>query len=200
MKIKEILILAELAKLRQACCHSTLIDPSINIPNSKLNAFLELVEELRDNNHKVLVFSQFVRYLKIVMEAIIKKGFSYKYIDGSTKVSDRKKAVDEFQSGEGDLFLISLKAGGTGLNLTAADYVIILDPWWNPAVEDQAADRAHRIGQHRPVTVYRLISKNTIEEKIIKLHKDKRDLAGGLLEGQDIGGKLTDEDLLALIK
>ena len=195
-----ILILAQLSKLRQACCHSTLIEPSINIPNSKLNAFLELVVELKDNNHKVLVFSQFVRYLKIVMDAIIEKGISYKYIDGSTKVSDRKKAVDEFQSGEGDVFLISLKAGGTGLNLTAADYVIILDPWWNPAVEDQAADRAHRIGQHRPVTVYRLISKNTIEEKIVKLHKDKRDLAGGLLEGQDIGGKLSDEDLIALIK
>ena len=98
------------------------------------------------------------------------------------------------------MFLISLKAGGTGLNLTAADYVIILDPWWNPSVEDQAADRAHRIGQQRPVTVYRMITKGTIEEKIVKLHQNKRDLASDLLDGQDIGAKITDDELLALIR
>ena len=116
-------------------------------------------------------------------------------------INQRKTAVTEFQSGNGgDVFLISLKAGGTGLNLTAADYVIILDPWWNPAVEDQAADRAHRMGQQRPVTVYRLIMKNSIEEKIIHMHKDKRDLAGDLLSGQDVGGKLSEDDLLNLMK
>ena len=197
---KRISILAELTKLRQACCHSTLIDPEINLSNSKLEAFIELVLELRANNHKALIFSQYVRYLQIVKAELERNGFTYQYIDGSTAVSNRKKAVAEFQSGSSDVFLISLKAGGTGLNLTAADYVVILDPWWNPAVEDQAAGRAHRIGQLRPVTVYRLITKNTIEEKIIKLHQDKRDLAGDLLEGQDIGGKLTDDDLLALIR
>ena len=102
--------------------------------------------------------------------------------------------------GEGDLFLISLKAGGFGLNLTAADYVIHLDPWWNPAVEDQASDRAHRIGQERPVTIYRLVAANTIEEKIVKLHAEKRDLADSLLEGTAASGKMSAEELLDLMK
>ena len=108
--------------------------------------------------------------------------------------------MDAFQSGDGDLFLISLKAGGLGLNLTAADYVIHMDPWWNPAVEDQASNRAHRIGQQRPVTVYRLVAKNTIEEKIVKLHQEKRDLAGSLLDGSDISAKISAEELIRLIR
>jgi SNF2 family DNA or RNA helicase len=112
----------------------------------------------------------------------------------------RKKAVNSFQAGEGDLFLISLKAGGTGLNLTAADYVIHMDPWWNPAVEDQASDRAHRMGQKRPVTIYRLVAKDTIEDKIVDLHKHKRDLANSLLEGGEVSGKMSVEDMMALIK
>ena len=124
---------------------------------------------------------------------------SYQYLDGSTPAKERKRRVDAFQAGEGDVFLISLKAGGTGLNLTAADYVIHMDPWWNPAVEDQASDRAHRIGQQRPVTIYRLVAKNTIEEKIVDLHKQKRDLADGLLEGADMSGKVSTEQLLQLI-
>ena len=103
------------------------------------------------------------------------------YLDGSTPAAEREKRVAAFQGGEATLFLISLKAGGTGLNLTAADYVIHLDPWWNPAVEDQATDRAHRIGQKRPVTVYRLVTQGTIEEKILRLHRSKRDLAEGIL-------------------
>ena len=193
-------ILAELTKLRQACCHSSLIDPSININNSKLEALLELVLNLKENNHRALVFSQYVGYLSIVQKLFNDNKISYKYIDGSTPLPKRKQNVNEFQDGEGDVFLISLKAGGTGLNLTAADYVIILDPWWNPSVEDQAADRAHRIGQQRPVTVYRMITKSTIEEKIIKLHQNKRDLASDLLDGQDIGAKITDNELLALIR
>lgn len=193
-------ILAEITKLRQACCHSSLINPKVNLENSKLNAFLELVEDLIANHHKVLVFSQYVGYLHIVRDLLDKHKISYQYIDGSTPLKQRKEYVTEFQSGSGDVFLISLKAGGAGLNLTAADYVIILDPWWNPAVEDQAADRAHRIGQERPVTVYRLIVKNSIEEKIIQLHKDKRDLAGDLLSGQDVSAKLNEEDLLNLMK
>ncbi len=126
-------------------------------------------------------------------------GVSYQYLDGSTPVAQRKQAVEAFQSGDGDVFLISLKAGGTGLNLTAADYVIHMDPWWNPAVEDQATDRAHRIGQHRPVHVYRLITKGTIEEKIVDLHNTKRDLADSLLEGTDSAGKLTTEELIGLL-
>jgi SNF2 family DNA or RNA helicase len=124
---------------------------------------------------------------------------NYQYLDGSTPVKERKKRVNAFQAGEGDVFLISLKAGGTGLNLTAADYVIHMDPWWNPAVEDQASDRAHRIGQQRPVTIYRLVAKNTIEEKIVDLHRQKRDLADSLLEGADMSGKMSTDQLLQLI-
>ena len=112
----------------------------------------------------------------------------------------RQQAVDAFQNGEGELFLISLKAGGTGLNLTGADYVVHLDPWWNPAVEDQATDRAHRIGQTRPVTVYRLVAKETIEEQILKLHADKRGLVAGILEGTDAAGKMSTTELVNLIK
>ncbi|MEM6878616.1 MAG: C-terminal helicase domain-containing protein, partial [Bacteroidota bacterium] len=124
----------------------------------------------------------------------------YQYLDGSTPGKKRDEAVQAFQRGEGDLFLISLKAGGTGLTLTAADYVLHLDPWWNPAVEDQASDRAHRIGQQRPVTVYRLVAEGTIEEKIVQLHREKRDLADSLLAGTEASGKLDADQLLDLIK
>ena len=128
------------------------------------------------------------------------RGISHQYLDGGTPAAEREKRVAAFQAGQGDLFLISLRAGGTGLNLTAADYVIHLDPWWNPAVEDQASDRAHRIGQQRPVTVYRLIVRNSIEEKILDLHRSKRDLASDLLEGTEVSAKLSDEDLLNLMR
>ena len=127
------------------------------------------------------------------------RGISYQYLDGATSVKKRAAAVAAFQAGEGDLFLISLKAGGAGLNLTAADYVIHMDPWWNPAVEDQASDRAHRIGQRRPVTVYRLVSNNTIEAKIVDLHGRKRDLADSLLEGSEMSARMNLDDMLALI-
>ena len=159
-----------------------------------------IVEELLDNNHKALVFSQFVDHLAIIKEKLDSMGVKYQYLDGSTPANERKKRVTEFQSGIGDLFLISLKAGGVGLNLTAADYVIHMDPWWNPAVEDQASDRAHRIGQKRPVTIYRMITKNTIEEKIVALHSGKRDLADSLLAGTDMNSKVDVEELLALLR
>ena len=131
------------------------------------------------------MFSQFVGYLALIREYLDQKNISYQYLDGSTSVKQRQVAVDNFQAGEGDLFLISLKAGNSGLNLTAADYVIHMDPWWNPAVEDQASDRAYRMGQTRPVTIYRLIIKNSIEEKIVRLHGQKRELSDGLLAGTD---------------
>ena len=160
---------------------------------------MTLVKNIIDNKHKVLVFSQFVRYLTKIKDVLDHEKIDYQYLDGATSMKDRKSAVDAFQSGIGDLFLISLKAGGSGLNLTAADYVIILDPWWNPAVEEQAADRAHRMGQLRPVTVYRLIMKNSIEEKILALHKNKKDLAADLLSGSDMSGKISEEELVGLI-
>jgi SNF2 family DNA or RNA helicase len=197
---QRIRMLAELVKLRQACCHPKLIMSETDIPSAKLEALNELLEELKLNNHKALIFSQFVGHLHLIKQHLEAKGFSYQYLDGSTPQKDRQKRVNAFQSGEGDIFLISLKAGGSGLNLTAADYVIHMDPWWNPAVEEQASDRAHRMGQTRPVTIYRLIAKNTIEEKIVAMHQHKRDLADKLLSGNEAASKLSVEDMLNLLK
>jgi SNF2 family DNA or RNA helicase len=199
-KGRHLQILTEIMKLRQACCNPRLLDANTTVESSKLKVFSSVVEELLSSRHKALVFSQFIGHLSIIREYLDKQGISYQYLDGSTSTKQRKIRVDNFQAGQGDLFLISLKAGGLGLNLTAADYVIHMDPWWNPAIEDQASDRAHRIGQTRPVTIYRLVCKNTIEEKIVKLHQEKRDLAGSLLEGSDVSAKMTSEDLLSLMK
>lgn len=193
-------ILAEIMRLRRACCNPLLISNDVDIPSSKLQAFAEIVRELLDSNHKALVFSQFTGHLALIRDYLDKQGVEYKYLDGSTPARERQNQVTRFQAGEGDLFLISLKAGGLGLNLTAADYVIHMDPWWNPAVEDQAADRAHRIGQKRPVTVYRLVVAGTIEEKIVRLHKEKRDLANSLLEGSDVTTRISTDELLELIR
>ncbi|MBE0469034.1 MAG: DEAD/DEAH box helicase [Methyloprofundus sp.] len=193
-------ILAEIMKLRRACCHPKLVMEDSSLSSAKLQAFEELIEELIAGRHKALVFSQFVGHLAIIRELLDKKGINYQYLDGSTSIPKRKKAVTAFQSGEGDIFLISLKAGGSGLNLTAADYVIHMDPWWNPAVEDQASDRAHRMGQTRPVTIYRLVAKDTIEDKIVDLHAHKRDLASSLLEGGEVSGKMSVSDMMALIR
>ncbi len=193
-------VLAQIMRLRRACCNPKLVDPNTNLQSSKLILFGEIVEELIANGHKALIFSQFVGHLKLIEEYVQRQGIRYQYLDGQTPSAKRQDRIDAFQAGQGDLFLISLKAGGTGLNLTAADYVIHMDPWWNPAVEDQASDRAHRLGQKRPVTVYRLITEDTIEEKIIKLHEDKRDLADSLLEGTDASSKMSAADLLDLIK
>jgi SNF2 family DNA or RNA helicase len=197
---RKIHILAEITRLRRACCHPRLIDPHTQLAGAKLAVFLDLVDELVRNRHKALVFSQFVGHLEIVRRALEQRGVHYQYLDGSTPTRQREQRVSAFQGGDGELFLISLKAGGVGLNLTAADYVIHLDPWWNPAVEDQASDRAHRIGQQRPVTVYRLIVRDSIEEQIVRLHRTKRDLAADLLEGTELSGRLSAEDLLNLIR
>ncbi|MBF0629970.1 MAG: ATP-dependent helicase [Magnetococcales bacterium] len=196
---KRFRILAEIMRLRRACCNSRLVLPDSPIESSKLTLFWEVVEELLENRHKALVFSQFVDHLAIMRTLLDEKRVAYQYLDGSTPARERQRRVDAFQSGAGDLFLISLKAGGMGINLTAADYVIHMDPWWNPAVEDQASDRIHRIGQLRPVTIYRLVTRGTIEEKIVELHRHKRDLADGLLEDADMSGKLSMEELLRMI-
>jgi superfamily II DNA or RNA helicase len=193
-------ILAEITRLRQACCHPALAAPECDIGSAKLETFLDLVDNLREGRHRALVFSQFVGHLSKARAALDARGVTYQYLDGATPAAEREKRVAAFQSGAGELFLISLKAGGFGLNLTAADFVIHLDPWWNPAVEAQASDRAHRIGQQRPVTIYRLIVKDSIEERIVALHRHKRDLADALLEGADASGRLSEEDLLDLIR
>jgi len=192
-------VLAEIMRLRRLACHPKLYDEGSIVPSSKLEAFLELVSELREGGHRALVFSQFTGHLALVEEALRARDIAYLYLDGKTPLAERTKRVDAFQAGVGDVFLISLKAGGTGLNLTGADTVIHLDPWWNPAVEEQATDRAHRIGQARPVTVVRLIAQGTIEEAVLALHADKRELAEAILEGAGASGKLSIVELGALI-
>ena len=196
---KRFSVLAEITKLRRACCDSSLADPEVHLNNSKLEALDGILKDIISNNHRALIFSQYVGYLKIVKERIIKKNIKYQYLDGSTTQKKRKEGVAAFQKGEGDVFLISLKAGGAGLNLTSADYVVHLDPWWNPAVEDQASDRIYRMGQTRPVAIYRLVMKHSIEEKIIGMHKNKRELAIGLLSGADKNISLTEKELLSLL-
>lgn len=193
-------ILAEIMRLRRAACNPQMVKPEVAIESAKLRLFGETVHELLENGHKALVFSQFVAHLDILRNYLEEKNIAYQYLDGQTPSKKRQERIEAFQAGEGDIFLISLKAGGTGLNLTAADYVIHMDPWWNPAVEDQASDRAHRFGQTRPVTVYRLVAAGTIEEKILQLHDKKRDLADSLLDGTDVSAKLSADDLMDLLK
>nr|WP_320009958.1 DEAD/DEAH box helicase [uncultured Desulfobulbus sp.] len=193
-------ILAEITRLRQACCHPRLVEPNSKLSGGKLQLLGEVLGELLENGHKALVFSQFVGHLNMIREHLDARSITYCYLDGTTPAKKRQQQVDIFQAGQVDLFLISLKAGGLGLNLTAADYVIHMDPWWNPAVEDQASDRAHRMGQERPVTVYRLITKQTIEEKIVRLHAEKRDLADTLLKETNTTTPLSTDELLRLIR
>ncbi len=197
---KSIQILAEMMKLRRACCNPQLVAPELGLQSSKLAVFARLLDELLENRHKVLVFSQFVDHLTLIRKHLDERGIGYQYLDGATPMQERKRRVDAFQGGQGDVFLISLKAGGVGINLTAADYVIHMDPWWNPAVEDQASDRAHRMGQLRPVTIYRLVARHTIEEGIVDLHKHKRDLADSLLEGSDLSARMSPSDMLRMLQ
>jgi SNF2 family DNA or RNA helicase len=199
-KSRPMRILAEITRLRQASCHPRLVTPTATIPSSKLILFGRVTDDLLANKHKALVFSQFTSHLALIREYLDQQKINYQYLDGNTPAKERSRRVKAFQAGEGDLFLISLKAGGVGLNLTAADYVIHMDPWWNPAVEDQASDRAHRIGQVHPVTIYRLVTTNTIEEKIVALHHDKKELATSLLEGTSSGNAINTEELVRLLQ
>jgi superfamily II DNA or RNA helicase len=194
-------VLAGLTRLRRAACDPRLVSPHLSAKGAKVQAFAELATELVANGHKALVFSQFVDFLTLLREPLDAAGIRYQYLDGATPSAERTRRVDAFQAGDGELFLISLKAGGFGLNLTVADYVVIADPWWNPAAEDQASGRAHRIGQLRPVTVYRLVNQGTLEEKILTLHRDKRELADLLLEDTDGSARVPPADeLLALMR
>ena len=193
-------VLAELTRLRLAACNPRLITPESQIESAKLELFGRIIDDLLAGGHQALVFSQFVKHLNLIREYLDSKNISYRYLDGSTPKAKREDEINAFQEGRADLFLISLKAGGLGLNLTAADYVLHLDPWWNPAIEDQASDRAHRIGQTRPVTVYRLITKSSIEEKIVRLHQEKRNLADQILTASDQSARFSTRELLELIK
>jgi superfamily II DNA or RNA helicase len=193
-------VLEALLRLRQAACHPGLLDKSkADEPSAKLETLLEQLEEVFNEGHKALVFSQFTSLLALVRKQLDKRNVVYEYLDGRTR--DRQKRVDRFQTDPAcPLFLISLKAGGLGLNLTAADYVFILDPWWNPAVEAQAVDRAHRIGQNRRVFAYRLIARDTVEEKILQLQGSKRKLAEAIISADNsLIGQLTADDLQVLL-
>ncbi len=198
-EINPVQALASLMKLRQAACSPELVDPKLTLPSSKTQTFLRLAEELIENNHRALVFSQFTSHLALIRRALDAEKIEYLYLDGSMTPAQRQKLVERFEEGSMPLFLISLKAGGTGLNLTAADYVIHMDPWWNPAIEDQASDRAYRIGQERPVTIYRLIAEGTVEEKILKLHGTKKSLADALLEGTEMSSRLGRDEIMELL-
>ncbi len=190
--------LEALLRLRQAACHPALVPGQSAETSSKVDALVEALEQITAEDHKALVFSQWTSLLDLVEPHLGSAGIRFGRLDGSTR--DRGAVVSEFQSTSGPpVLLTSLKAGGTGLNLTAADHVFLLDPWWNPAVEDQAADRAHRIGQERPVLVYRLIAKDTVEEKIALLQSKKRALVEAALEGAGGAAGITREDLLALL-
>lgn len=193
-------VLQMLTRLRQLACHVGLVDETWEGSSSKLQLLMERLEQLKERGSRPLVFSQFTSHLALISKACDAAGISYQYLDGQTTPLQRQQRVEAFQNGEGDAFLISLKAGGTGLNLTAADYVIHMDPWWNPAVEDQATDRTHRIGQTKPVMVYRIIARGTIEEQILALHEEKRDLVDGVLSGADAAARLSTRELADLIR
>ena len=192
-------ILAQITKLRQAACSIGLIEKGWKMGSTKIAAAVDLVEEIVKSKNSVLVFSQFTSFLALVRQCLDKQKQPYLYLDGSVPVRQRDQLVQQFQHGDCPVFLISLKAGGLGLNLTGANYVIHLDPWWNPAIEQQATDRAYRLGQRQNVTVYHLISQHTIEEKILRLHQTKRNLADAMLEGTSESHKLTSKDLLAML-
>jgi SNF2 family DNA or RNA helicase len=193
-------ILAAITRLRQAACHPKLYHPMSRVKSSKLGVLRERLEAIAEEGYRALVFSQFTSLLALVKEELEGSGLRIAYLDGSMTAKKREQVVEAFQRGEYDVFLLSIKAGGVGLNLTAANTVFLLDPWWNPAVEDQATDRAHRIGQKEPVTVYRLVSQGTIEEAIYELHAEKRSLLDGVLsEAGAIKKALSPDELRALI-
>jgi SNF2 family DNA or RNA helicase len=194
----QVSILTALLRLRQVCCHPELLGPSFKkreVSSGKMDAFKDLVTEVLDEGHRVLVFSQFVEMLSLLRSWLEEAGIAYEYLDGRTR--RREERVRSFNENPAiPVFLVSLRAGGTGLNLTGADYVIHYDPWWNPAVQDQATDRVHRIGQTKHVFSYKLITKDTVEEKILQLQENKRSLAKELLSSDSaLGKKLTQEDL-----
>lgn len=200
LRTSKIEVLEALLRLRQAACHPGLIDPSrVGEPSAKLEMLIPQVAEVVDEGHKVLVFSQFTSFLSIVRQRLDEEGLVYEYLDGRTR--NRQERVDRFQTDEKcPIFLISLKAGGLGLNLTAAEYVYLLDPWWNPAVEAQAIDRSHRIGQVNTVFAYRLIARDTVEQKILDLQQKKRDLADAILNADNrVIQSLTRDDLEFLL-
>jgi SNF2 family DNA or RNA helicase len=193
-------VLQGLMRLRQICCHPALLDPTQGDEESaKMNALFYLLDQLKSEGHKVLVFSQFVTMLDLIKARLEEEKRPFEYLTGQTK--NRQEVIDRFQtSDEPTVFLLSLKAGGSGLNLTAASYVVLYDPWWNPAVENQAIDRTHRIGQKNKVIAYRLLMRDSVEEKIRVLQEQKMSLVTGVLGQESFTKNLTKEDLKFLFE
>ena len=197
----KIQILAELTRLRQVCCDPSLCFENYKGGSAKLEACLELVERAAEGGHKILLFSQFVSMLEIIRQELAKRELSFCMISGETSKEKRLKLVKKFNEDDTKVFLISLKAGGVGLNLTGADVVIHYDPWWNLAVQNQATDRAHRIGQDKKVTVYQLIAKGSVEEKIRKIQESKKELLEEIVGGAAGQlGNMSREDFLELLE
>ncbi|HEY5952356.1 MAG TPA: DEAD/DEAH box helicase, partial [Kofleriaceae bacterium] len=198
--------LEALLRLRQAACHQALL-PSLTRgtaqapeTSSKLDRLLEALSDAVADGHRALVFSQWTSLLDLIEPHLKTAAITFLRLDGSTPAAERGGIVGDFQRPDGPpVMLLSLKAGGTGLNLTAADHVFLVDPWWNPAVEDQAADRTHRIGQDKPVMVYRMVARDTVEERILELQDRKRKLANAALSEAGAAASITREDLLALL-
>jgi len=192
-------VLASLLRLRQICCHPALIDPAhADLPSAKLDALLERVEELAEEGHQVLVFSQFVTMLEIIRDRLAAAGIGHLILTGATE--NRAELVETFQTDKTKtVFLLSLKAAGFDLNLTAASYAFLYDPWWNPAAEAQAIDRIHRIGQTKPVTAYRLLAEGTVEEKIRLLQREKAALAAAVVQEDSLATVLDLDSLRRIL-
>jgi len=193
-------IFQSLTTLRMLSLDASLVDAEYaGVPSAKLDVLFEQLEDVLAEGHRALVFSQFTSFLKKAATRLAEENVEYAYLDGSTR--NRADVINEFKSGKSPVFLISLKAGGFGLNLTEADYCFLLDPWWNPAAESQAVDRAHRIGQTRNVMVYRMVAKDTIEEKVVALQDAKRQLISSVMDdGEGFGSAMTAQDIRDLLK
>ena len=196
----QMVLIQGLTRLRQIANHPMLVDENYTGDSGKLDDVTHMIHNAIVKGHKILIFSQFVKHLKIISDYLFRNNLDFAYLDGSTK--DRREQVERFQQESSlQLFLISLKAGGLGLNLTKADYVFLLDPWWNPAVEAQAIDRAHRIGQENKVFTYKFITKNTVEEKILQLQQKKLKLVSDLITVEDgLVKSLSKEDINSLLE
>lgn len=192
-------VLSALTELRQICCHPSLVMPGFGGEAGKVKLLEDLLPQAIEEGHRVLLFSQFTQMLKLLRRRLYQDGIETLYLDGETRPQERQQLVERFNAGEKPVFLISLKAGGTGLNLTGADMVIHYDPWWNPSAEDQAADRAHRLGQKKNVQVLRLVMHDSIEEQVLALGRGKRRLFEQLITpGEQLPQKLTQQDILKL--
>lgn len=193
-------VFAQLTRIREVCCDPSLLFENYDGESAKREAVMGLIQQAMDGGHRMLLFSQFTSMFALLEEDLKKAGIPYYLLTGATPKEKRIQLVHQFNEGDVPVFLISLKAGGTGLNLTGADVVIHYDPWWNTAAQDQATDRAHRIGQTKIVTVYKLIVKDTIEEKIQEMQEKKKTLADAILSGESMeSSEITREDLLAML-